>query len=321
MDSVVIDGVLDKLPTKELDETLSEFVAPFTEVLPDERLRRIVPLAVRGIVAGETPVVTAMARSVQRTESSTWAAAKRIYRFLENRRLPARLLEEGLYGRAQATIEEENPDYLVVALDPVNFEKPYTHESEGISTVHKSTPPDRHGKARLARGYPAMTATVVNTRVPATTYANWFSYTTGFISENREIQRAIGTTGQLFPKRRVRFVGDSGLDDQKIFEWMGQEEEVEFVIRASHLERLVEVYNRRLDRWERESLRDLVQTVPLAAESWQVAFTHGGVSRSYHQGRLARNALTGDASAAVGRRGRGVRPGSGARRRKRGRSR
>jgi hypothetical protein len=279
MDSVVIDEVLDKLPTNELDETLGEFVAPFTEVLPDERLRRVVPLAVRGIVAGETPVITAMARSVERTESSTWAAAKRIYRFLENRRLPARVLKEGLYRCAQATIEEEEPDYLVVALDPVNFEKPYTHESEGVSTVHKSTPPDRHGKARLARGYPAITATVVNTRVPATTYANWFSYTTGFISENREIHRAIGTTGQLFPKRRVRFVCDSGLDDQKIFEWMGQEEEAEFVIRASHLERLVEVYNRRLDRWEQESLRDLVETVPLAAESWQVAFSHAGVSR------------------------------------------
>jgi hypothetical protein len=281
MDSAVIDEVLDKLPTNELDETLSEFVAPFTEVLPDERLRRVVPLAVRGIVAGQTPVITAMARSVERTESSTWAAAKRIYRFLENRRLPAQLLEEGLYRCARASIEEDDPDhYLVVALDPVNFEKPYTHHSEGVfSMVHKSTPPDRHGKARLARGYPAITATVVNTRVPATTYANWFSYTRGFISENREIHRAIRTTCHLFPERRVRFVGDSGLDDQKIFEWMGQEEEAEFVIRASHLERLVEVHNRRLDRWERESLQDLVQTVPLAAESWQVTFSHAGVNR------------------------------------------
>ena len=66
MDSLVIDEVLDKVPTNELDEALGEFVAPFTEVLPDERLRRVVPLAVRGIVAGETPLITAMARSVQR---------------------------------------------------------------------------------------------------------------------------------------------------------------------------------------------------------------------------------------------------------------
>ncbi len=75
----------------------------------------------------------------------------------------------------------EQPPYLVVAVDPVNFEKPYTHHLEGVSTVHKSTPPDRYGKARLARGYPAITATIVNTRVPATTYANWFSYTLDFL--------------------------------------------------------------------------------------------------------------------------------------------
>ncbi len=56
---------------------------------------------------------------------------------------------------------------------------------------------------------------------------------------------------------------DSGLDDQKIFEWIANEG-CEFVIRASHLERRVEVYNERLDRWEQESLEDLVHTVPLS---------------------------------------------------------
>jgi hypothetical protein len=75
------------------------------------------------------------------------------------------------------------------------------------------------------------------------------------------------STCALFPKRRVRFVGDSGLDEHKIFEWIDQQEQAEFVIRASHLERLVEVYNQRLDRWERESLQGLVETVPLAAQS------------------------------------------------------
>jgi hypothetical protein len=118
--------------------------------------------------------------------------AKRIYRFLDNPRLGGNPLQEGLYQRTRATVEGEKPEKrLVVALDPVNFEKPCTHKLEGVSTVHKSTPPDRHDKARLARGYPAITATVVNTRMPATTYANWFSYTTNFISENREIRRAI----------------------------------------------------------------------------------------------------------------------------------
>jgi hypothetical protein len=285
--SLAIEAVLDKLPVAQLDETLSDFIAPFAAVLPDARLRQVVPLAVRGIVAGESPIVTAMAQSVARgsteeekKKNAVWAAAKRIYRFLGNPRLSVDLLQEGLYERARATIEEEKPKRVVVALDPVNFEKPYTRKLEGVSTIYKSTPPDRHGKARLARGYPAITATVVNTRVPATTYANWFSYTTDFISENREIRRAIDSTRRVFPRKRLRFVGDSGLDDKKIFEWIASatEAEAEFVIRASHLNRRVEVYNRHLDRWESESLKELVRTVPFAA-TWQVAFTHAGKTR------------------------------------------
>lgn len=88
---------------------------------------------------------------------------------------------------------------------------------------------------------------------------------------------AIQGTRQLFPKRRLRFVGDSGLDDQKVFEWIAKEG-CEFVIRASHLERRVEVYNERLDRWEAERLEDLVESVPFSG-SWQATFTHAGRSR------------------------------------------
>ena len=50
-----------------------------------------------------------------------------------------------------------------MALAPVNFEKPYTQKLEGVSTVYKKTPPNLQGEARLAQGYPAITATVVNT--------------------------------------------------------------------------------------------------------------------------------------------------------------
>ncbi len=36
-------AAMDKLPTSELGETLSEFASPFTAMLPDERLRQVVP--------------------------------------------------------------------------------------------------------------------------------------------------------------------------------------------------------------------------------------------------------------------------------------
>jgi hypothetical protein len=277
MDSVLIRDVLDNLPVPALEHSLTTFLTPLLELLPDRRLQRVVPLAVRGILAGETPVITAIAQSVARTDCDPWPAAKRIYRLLKNPRVPPRLLTKGLYHLARATVAQEEPDYLVVAVDPVNFEKPYTHALQGVSTVRKSTPPNLQGKARLTRGYPALTATVVNTRVPATTYAHWFSYKVDFRSENWEIKRALRMTRAVFPHHRLRFVADSGLDDQKIFAWVAAVDG-EFVIRASHLERIVEVVNPRLQRWETEQLQDLVNTVPFATK-WAVAFTHAGTTR------------------------------------------
>ena len=92
MESVLIRDVLDKLPVLELEHSLTAFLSPMLPLLPDRRLQRVVPLAVRGILAGETPLVTAMAHSVARTECAPWPAAKRMYRLLDNRRVPPRRL-------------------------------------------------------------------------------------------------------------------------------------------------------------------------------------------------------------------------------------
>lgn len=275
MIDIAIKAVLDKLPVAELENSLHTFLKPMMKTLPDKRLQQVVPVAVGGIIGSETPVVTQMAQTVARTESGVWAAAKRVYRFLNNERFTHQELGEGLYDISRANIQAEAPAYTVVALDPVNFEKPYTHELEGVSTVYKSTPPQLNGQARLTSGYPALTATVVNTRVPAVTYANWFSYTADFISENLEIKQAITATRDLLPDYRLRFVADAGLDDQKLFAALADDE---FVIRASHLERIVEVYNERLDRWERESLQDLVDVVCFS-HTFHVTFTHARKSR------------------------------------------
>ena len=127
---------------------------------------------------------------------------------------------------------QEAPETLVVAIDPVNFEKPYTHKLEGVSTVMKSTPPALNGEKRLTRGYPAITATIVNLAVPAISYANWFSYTLDFVSQNWEIERAIRITHALFPHVPVRLVGDSGLDDQKFFQLVMRLPNTQCIFRA-----------------------------------------------------------------------------------------
>ena len=217
-----------------------------------------------------------MARGVAREEETVWPAAKRFYHFVWNKRFSHRDLLKGLYAVAQGTVAEKKPPYLVVAVDPVNFEKPYTEALEGVSTVAKSTPPPPKGqKKRLTPGYPAITATIVNLPVPVLTYANWFSYVTAdFVSENREVHRALRITRALFPEAKLRFVGDAGLDDRKVFQQMALVQ-ADFIIRACH-NRTVEVYNDRLDRWEVELLHNLTASVPrLSAPAWPSATRAG----------------------------------------------
>jgi hypothetical protein len=276
--NIAFQAILAKLPIEQIENTVRQHISPLVSHLPDKRLGRVAELIILGILGGQTPVMTEIARHSSKDEGETWAVAKSIYRWVDNERFDSRDLFASLYQIGQQPIAAELPAYLVVAVDPVNFEKPYAEAVEGVSVVHKATPPALDGKARLTHGYPAITATTVNTKVPVTTYANWFSYKTAdFISQNKEIEQAFEQTSRLYPTYRLRFVGDSGLDDQKMFAQVAQLQQ-EFVFRVSHLERLVEVYNERLDRWESEKLQDLVACVPYQA-TFEVLFTHAGQER------------------------------------------
>ncbi len=273
--TLTLETIFAKLPIDELKETIAAHILPMAKLLPDKRLGAVVECILVGILGSQTPVVTEIAGMNTKEKGETWPIAKRIYRFLHNRRVKTESIYQGLYEIGQRIVEQENPAYLVVAVDPVNFEKPYAEAIEGVSIVHKATPPGLDGKARLTHGYPAITATVVNTKVPVTSYANWFSYrTVDFISQNKEIEQAFESTHRLYPHYRVRFVGDSGLDDQKMFVQVRNLKR-EFVFRVSHTERIVEVYNERLDRWETEALKDLIAVVPHQI-TFQVLFTHAG---------------------------------------------
>lgn len=271
------NGAESNLPVAELENSLSAFLQPMLACLPEKRLRAVAQLAVQGIIGGQSPMVTRIALGSRRAEETTWPVAKRLYRFVENKRFSARDLLKGLYGIAQQVVATYAPAYVVIALDPVNLEKPYTRRLEGACTVMKSTPPGPRGEKRLTFGYPAMTATVVNLPVPVVTYASWFSYVSAdFVSERREIYRAIRISRALLPAAVLRFVGDAGLDDQKLFAQV-EVARGQFIFRVCH-DRQVEVYNDRLDCWEPEMLADLMATVPWAL-TFRVTFTHAGRAR------------------------------------------
>jgi len=276
--NIALQAIFAKLPIEQIKATVQAHILPMSNHLPDKRLRRVAESIILGILGGQTPVITAIARQSSKEAGETWAVAKSIYRWLSNKRFTSQELFEQVYVIGQQVVKEEKPEYLVVAVDPVNFEKPYAESLEGVSVVYKTTPPALDGKARLTHGYPAITATIVNTLIPVTSYANWFSYrTTDFISQNKEIEQAFEQTCRLYPGDRICFVGDSGLDDQKMFSQVADLEQ-EFVFRVQHLERIVEVYNDRLQHWETEKLGDLTACVPHQA-TFQVLFTHAGRNR------------------------------------------
>jgi hypothetical protein len=276
--NIALESILAKLPIMKIQASIQSYTDVLMKMLPDKRMKKVLENMLLGILGGQTPLITGMARQNGKSEGETWAVAKSMYRLLGNKRLETKVLYQGMYEIGRQVVEREDPEYLVVAVDPVNFEKPYTKALEGVSVVHKATPPDLTGHARLAHGYPAITATIVNTKVPVTSYANWFSYQTAdFISQNKEVEQALATTCRLYVGRTICFVGDSGLDDQKMFAQVVKLEQ-EFIFRVSHLERIVEVYNNRLDRWETEKLQDLVESIPHQV-TFQVLFKHAGKTR------------------------------------------
>jgi hypothetical protein len=271
MPTIAQTHLLDKLPVEDLNTSLDTFLEPVADLLPDRRHGAVLDLLVRGIVASQSPLITQIARGASHLDDTIWPTCQRGYRFLGNKRFSYRTLRKGLYRRAQQVVATDPASYVVIAVDPVNFEKPYTQALEGVSTVYKATPPDLKGEKRLTHGYPAITAVAVNLRQPVVSYAQWFSYETEFLSQNWEVYRAFRMSRAVFAGKKRRFVMDAGGDDEKNFVQLQAWGE-EFVIRAFH-NRRVDVYNSRCKRWESELLNDLVASVPFAF-SQIVEFTH-----------------------------------------------
>ena len=129
--NIALETILAKSPIGEIKGTIQEQIRPMGKRLPDKRLERVVEDMVLGILGGETPVITEMVRQNSKEDGESWAVAKRIYRLLENERVETSALYEGLYEVGCVAVERERPEYLVAAVDPVNFEKPYVKEVEG----------------------------------------------------------------------------------------------------------------------------------------------------------------------------------------------
>lgn len=265
-----------KCATEPLLKDIETFMQPFAQVLPDQRYRYSLNQFVPGMLAARSPQVSQAAAHAPQRRAKTWPLAKRMYHLLDTPEFHHRTWLKVLYADARRAAEKSRVDRIVIAYDPVNFEQPYAEKLEYLSEVWKSTPPGSLPKreSRITPGYPAIIAQTVNLEQPTIPYARWFSYTSpDFLSENVEIHRGVRTMRTVFPTQTLCLVTDSGFDDQKFFASCGHHN-VEFVTRASH-DRWIEVFNERLQRWEREQLKDLVSTVP-GNLGFEISFTHAG---------------------------------------------
>ena len=75
MSSIREKEALANLPADELQTSLTAFMVPVLTHLPERRLRQVSLLAVRGILAAQSPVLTEMARAGQPEDGRNWPLA------------------------------------------------------------------------------------------------------------------------------------------------------------------------------------------------------------------------------------------------------
>jgi len=194
-------GGLEHLPVTELTTRCGAFWSRCCTGCPTGGCARGAT-GVQGILGGQSPQVTRMASGVARETETAWPLAKRLYRFLWNERFqssrPAERVVRGGAGRGRPLSPGVSGDR-----DRPGEPGKTVHDGvgRGVYGAQKHAPAPARGEtpsdARLSGDH----GDCVNLSEPVVTYANWFSYETAdFVSENREIYRAIRISRALFPQ-------------------------------------------------------------------------------------------------------------------------
>ena len=60
--TITLDDFIAKLPMPLIHATIQEHIFPLLQLMPDQRLKKVIGEMVLGILGGETPVITEIAR-------------------------------------------------------------------------------------------------------------------------------------------------------------------------------------------------------------------------------------------------------------------
>lgn len=70
---IALRAILAKFPIEQIQSTVYEHVLPLICLLPDKRLKEIAVRIILGILGGQTPVITEIARQISKDEGETWS--------------------------------------------------------------------------------------------------------------------------------------------------------------------------------------------------------------------------------------------------------
>ena len=59
---ITLEIILGKLPIAQIEGTIHKHIQPLTKMLPDKRMGSVIEVIILGILGGQTPVITGMAR-------------------------------------------------------------------------------------------------------------------------------------------------------------------------------------------------------------------------------------------------------------------
>jgi hypothetical protein len=269
--------------TDALRQTIDAYLDPYTRVLPDARHRRALRQLVPGLLAARSPHLSKAAAHAPADTSRAWARTKRFYTLMHTDRFSHQDWLQVLYAQAVDQVNTLAPNRrLLVAIDPLNLEKAYARQIEGVCQVLKKTPPgwppnskpQGKNQGRLTWGYPSIAALALNTPQPALLHQRLFSYVTDdFISQPWEWMVTMRQLRQLLPQRKITIVADAEADDQKLWQ-EARANDLELIVRATS-RRNIEVYQPRQRCWQEQELQAWSESLPGRTKGIHT-FTHAG---------------------------------------------
>lgn len=77
--NIALESILAKFSIMKIQSAIQSHTETLMKMLPDKRTKKVLESMLLGILYGQTPLVTGMARQNGKSGGETWAVAKSMY--------------------------------------------------------------------------------------------------------------------------------------------------------------------------------------------------------------------------------------------------